>query len=200
MASAEQLLHEAYFAFSNISHGESPTNRRNTRRATKLCNKIIRKYPATMEAGEAVALLQRLGQVAYLSNIKARHQHIPQTAHHQPQRQQQQQARRPEEYRQPRKHPQQQAQSTIVEMQELTDLDWTGLVGLLFTLPRVVLGVVIFFGLFLFGIFGPFLLVPIVLFVVLAGPLKRFLGPAQREEMNNVITRINAFIKDQQRS
>ena len=189
MASAEKLLHEAQFAFNSITYGESSANRRNTRRALKLCNKIIRKYPGTMEAGEAIALMQRLGEVAYQSNIKLAHQHISQAEHH-----------RPGKQRSKRRRPQPNPQSTIVEVQEVTDLDWGGLVGLLVTLPKAVLAVIAFIGFFLFGLLGPFLFVPIVLFLLLAGPLKRMLGPAQREEMDNVIARINAFIAEQRNS
>ena len=84
MATAEKLLHEAYFAFGNISYGETPNNKRNTRRATSLCRKILRKYPGTKEAAEAHAILMRLGEEAYTSQLNRQHKHITQTAHHTP--------------------------------------------------------------------------------------------------------------------
>ena len=73
MATAEKLLHEAYFAFGNISYGETPDNKRNKRRATRLCHKILRKYPGTTEAAEAHAILMRLGEEAYTSLLTKQH-------------------------------------------------------------------------------------------------------------------------------
>ena len=58
MASAEHLLHEAQFAFNSITYGDSRANRRNAARASKLCRKIIRKYPGSMEEHEAHAILR----------------------------------------------------------------------------------------------------------------------------------------------
>ena len=55
MATAEKLLHDAYFAFNSISYGETPGNKRNKRRATSLCRKILRRFPGTTEAAEAHA-------------------------------------------------------------------------------------------------------------------------------------------------
>ena len=69
MATAEQLLNEAQYAFANISFGESFANTRHAARAKSLCRKIIRKFPATMEAGEARAILKRLGEEAYTSEM-----------------------------------------------------------------------------------------------------------------------------------
>ena len=78
MASAEKLLHEAQFAFQSISFGESRANNRNRSRAMSLCKKIIRKYPASMEAAEAHAVLRRLGEEAYSSKMQVQHVHTSQ--------------------------------------------------------------------------------------------------------------------------
>jgi len=42
MASVEQLLNEAQYAFQRVSFGESRDNERNASRASSLCKKIIR--------------------------------------------------------------------------------------------------------------------------------------------------------------
>ena len=86
MASAEQLLHEAQYAFSCITYGESRQNRRNASRASSLCKKIIRKYPGTMEASEADAILKRMGERGYTSNLAVVHRHKSPREHHRPRR------------------------------------------------------------------------------------------------------------------
>jgi hypothetical protein len=60
MADAGELLREAQYAFHNVSHGNSPDNRRNTAHAKSLARKIIRKFPTSMEAGQAQQILERL--------------------------------------------------------------------------------------------------------------------------------------------
>ena len=64
MATAEQMLNEAQYAFANITFGESLANARHAARAKSLARKIIRKFPATTEASEARAILRRLGEEA----------------------------------------------------------------------------------------------------------------------------------------
>ena len=82
MASAEQLLNEAQYAFQSISSGESPDNRRNASRAKSLCKKIIRKFATTSEAAEAHAILRRLGEEVYSSNLSIEHRHTDPVTHH----------------------------------------------------------------------------------------------------------------------
>ena len=60
MADAGELLREAQYTFHNVSHGESPDNRRNTARAKSLAHKIIRKFPTSAEADQARQILDRL--------------------------------------------------------------------------------------------------------------------------------------------
>ena len=119
MATAEKLLHEAYFAFNNISYAEAPGNKRNKRRTTRLCRKILRKYPGTTEAAEAHAILMRLGEESYTSELSKQHQHITQAQHHAP-----------------RPPPQ---TFITTDSQEVETLNWAGLVGWLLSLPRFLL-------------------------------------------------------------
>ena len=187
MASAEKLLHEAQYAFQCISFGESRENTRNRSRAISLSKKIIRKYPASMEAGEAHALLRRLGEEAYSSNISTRHRHVSQAAHH--------------GTRLARPKPANYAVRTPVPQspdagdQAVETLDWGGLLGLLFALPKVILFFIAVGALFLFGLFGPFLFIPLLLFVLLSGPFRQMLKPKQRREMNAFVVKANDYIE-----
>ena len=60
MASAEKLLHEAEFAFRNISPG-SADEKKYAARAKRYASKLVRKYPASPEAEQANSILRRLG-------------------------------------------------------------------------------------------------------------------------------------------
>ena len=186
MANAEQLLHEAQYAFQSISFGESPDNKRNASRARSLCMKIIRKYPASMEAGEAHAVLRRLGDEAYTSKMSSQHRHITQAEHHRP------------EVRTPVPQP----QNTFVGESErqFGTLNWGGLLSLIFMAPKYVIGLVAIAGFFLFGLLGPFLFVPLIAFVFLTGPFRKAMKPVQRREKNVLVERINAYIEKQRNS
>lgn len=210
MANAEQLLHQAQYAFQSISFGESRDNTRNRSKAKSLCMKIIRKYPATMEAGEAHAILRRLGEEAYSSKMSLIHKHISQTEHHSA-TSKSQIGQRHEHITQVSHHSAKalaraQARTPIHDAQYTTGaegtvetLDWGRLLGLLLTLPKAVLGLIAFGGIFLFGILGPFLLIPLVLFVMFTGPFRRMLKPEQRKEMNAFIARVNDYIEERER-
>ena len=178
MASAEHLLHEAQYAFQSISFGESRENARNRSRAKSLSNKIIRKFPASMEAAEAHAILRRLGEEAYASKLKSQHRHVSQSTHHGP-------------------PPTPEPQSTFTGNAETEILNWTGLFGRLFMLPKIVLAMIAFAGFFLFGILGPFLFVPLVVFMLLTGRFRRTLKPEQRKEIDAFVARANAYIAAQ---
>jgi hypothetical protein len=67
-----------------------------------------------------------------------------------------------------------------ISFAEIETLNWTGLVGGLFMLPKAVLAMIAFAGFFLFGLLGPFLLVPLVLFVLLTGPFRQMLKQEQK--------------------
>ena len=78
--------------------------------------------------------------------------------------------------------------------QTVETLDWGGLLALVLTLPKAILALVAFGGLFLFGLFGPFLLLPLILFVLFTGPFRQMMKPRQRDEMTAFIVRANDFI------
>ncbi|MDJ0712231.1 MAG: hypothetical protein QNJ14_17715 [Woeseiaceae bacterium] len=196
MATAEKLLHEAYFAFNNVSYGETPDNKRNKRRATSLCRKILRKYPGTMEASEAHAILMRLGEEAYTSQLAVQHQHITQTAHHAPKPGDKHRHISQQEHHRP--NPRQAAQTPMTAAnQEVEKLNWAGLIGWLVTLPRFVLALILLGGFFLFGIFGPFLFVPLILLVLFTGPFRNTLKPEQRRQIDEIVAWVNRAIEEQ---
>ena len=182
MASAEKLLHEAQFAFQSISFGESYRNKRNASRAKSLCLKIIRRHPNSMEASEAHAILRRLGEEAYTSKMSVQHQHQPQSVHHSTS----------QAFSKP-------SGSTDLRIPAATgvsmeSLDWSGLLALLFALPKVMLGLLVLAGFFLFGVFGPFIFAPLILFVLFTGPFRQTLKQEQREQLNTLIVKVNEYI------
>ncbi|MDJ0750458.1 MAG: hypothetical protein QNJ11_13310 [Woeseiaceae bacterium] len=177
MATAEKMLHEAYFAFNSISYGETPGNKRNKRRATSLCHKILRRYPGTTEAAEAHAILMRLGEEAYTSQLSRQHTNITQEAHPAP-----------------RPAPQ---TATTATGQNVETLDWAGLIGWLLSLPKLVLGLILAGGFVLFGVLGPLLFVPLVLLVLFTGPFRGMLKPEQRRQIDDVVVSINRVIREQ---
>jgi len=65
---------------------------------------------------------------------------------------------------------------------------------------KTVLAVIAFFGILLFGLFGPLLLLPLFAFVLLTGPVRQLLKPQQRREMNFFVARANAFINERRRA
>ena len=73
-------------------------------------------------------------------------------------------------------------------------LDWRGLLSLLLATPKVVLGVMLAVGLLLFGIFGWFLLLPLVLLVFLTSPARGLLQRKERNDINAFVVQANAWI------
>ena len=189
MANAEKLLHEAQYAFQSISYGESRDNKRNASRAKSLCEKIIRKFPTSMEAGEAHAVLRRLGEEAYSSKMKSRHRHITQATHH----------RTPTRTPTPKEEAKatRASQRTFVTDDGVETLDWGALIKWAFTVPKYVLGLVAFAGIFLFGLLGPFLFLPLIAFVFLTGPFRKTMKREQREQLNIFVKRVNAHVAEQ---
>jgi hypothetical protein len=59
VAGAGETLREAQYAFRNISHG-STDERKYRARAKKYAKRVIRKYPASIEAPQARAILDAL--------------------------------------------------------------------------------------------------------------------------------------------
>ncbi|HSG98270.1 MAG TPA: hypothetical protein VLA11_09790 [Woeseiaceae bacterium] len=196
MASAEHLLHEAQYAFNSITYGDTRDNRRNASRASKLCRKIIRMFPGTMEESEAHAILRRMGEEAFLPKLAVRHQHISGAEHHRPRR-------RPANLTNPGS-----AQQSAVtpemrtfmthEAGDSISFDWGGLMSLLFMVPKIVLGAIAVAGIFLFGLFGWLILVPLVLAVLVLGPAKPFLNRQQRGQVDTFIATANKWIAERQ--
>jgi len=149
--------------------------------------KIIRKYPASMEASEAHAILRRLGEEAYTSKMAIQHQHQPQSVHHS----KTQTLSRP-------------SSSTDMRIPTATGgsmetLNWSGLLELLFAMPKIVLAALVLAGFFLFGLFGPFIFVPLILFVLFTGPFRQTLKQEQREQLNTLIVKVNEYIAERHR-
>lgn len=59
MASAEELIQAAYFELQNVAPGATDERRRRSR-ATRLANRILRKYPVSAEARQARSILRQL--------------------------------------------------------------------------------------------------------------------------------------------
>jgi len=180
MASAEQLLNEAQYAFQSISFGESRDNKRNASRSKSLCKKIIRKFPAASEAVEAHAILKRLGEEAYLSNISITHRHTTQKTHH--------------------TVPTSVPQNMQTDDAETVPLDWAGLWSLILTIPKTALSVIAFVGVILFGFFGTLLFLPLIAVVLVTGPFRKILNSKQRRDMNAFVTKANAYIEERRKS
>ena len=182
MASAERLLNEAHYAFASISYGESLANTRHAARAKSLCRKILRRYPESMEASEARAILKRLGEESYVSTLPVAQRNATTTAHHIGGR--------------TRTTP-----KTIARpMTGSPAFDWSGLIAVILMTPKIVLGILGAVGFALFALFGPIVLVALVALVVLTGPFRSLLAPSQQEQLDEFIVRANEFIEERRRS
>lgn len=188
MANAEQLLNEAQYAFQSVSYGESRDNKRNASRAASLCKKIIRKFPTSSYAAEAHAILRRLGEEAYSSKMDVEHRHTTQAEHH----------TAPTAIPRPKPKPKTLARPTRDDV--TVPFNWAGLLAVILVTSKTVLAVIAFFGVFLFGLFGPLLLLPLIAFVFLTGPFRQLLKPQQRREMNFFVARANAYIEERRKS
>jgi hypothetical protein len=187
MASAEKLLHDAQYAFHSISFGESSANSRNRRRASRLARKIIRKFPTSPETSEAHAILRRLGEEAYVSNLNRVHRHSQPASAIDAQVATMRDSSAPLQ------------KMTSVD-HETVPLDWHGLVSVLAKLPKTLWFVFAFLALFFFNLLGFFILLPLLAILLFTGPFRGLMQPRQREEMNKLIIRANAMIDQQLRS
>jgi hypothetical protein len=122
---------------------------------------------------------RRLGEEAYASKMQAQHVHTSQREHHQT--------------------PEPGPQMRLGEDVGTEAFNWAGLMSLLFMLPKLVFGIGAFAAFLLFGIFGWFIFLPLVVFVLLTGPFRQMLKPEQRREMNTFVAKANAFIEEQRR-
>lgn len=179
MASAEQLLNEAQYAFNSVGPGGTRDDRRNASRASRLARKIISRYPTSTEAAQAHSILRRLGEEAFQSQMPLAHRHAEHSESH----------RTPEPQTAPMR-----AASSAAQYDGTVSLDWRGLLSLLFATPKIVLGVLLAFGLFLFGIFGWILFLPLLLLIMLTSPARALLQRRQRDDINDFVVRANKWI------
>jgi len=179
MASVEQLLNEAQYAFHSIDSGESQGNRRNASRARSLCRKILRKFPTSTEADSALTILKRLGDETYSSNPGSQHRHSAEHVPHEV-------ASRA-------------SQARITRGGETVVLDWRGLLKPIFNAPKLSLAVIGTAAIILIIVFGPFFLLPLIALVLFTGPFKQQLQPKQRQKMNQFIARINAYVEERRK-
>ena len=180
MASAEQLLNEAQYACQSISSGESQDNRRNASRAKSLCKKIIRKFPTSTEAAADHGVLRRLGDEAYTSNLDPQHQHSAEHTFYEA--------------------PSPASQLKFTQGDETVVLDWRGLLNLILNTSKSSLAVVGTVAFVLFVILGPFVLFPLIAFVLFTGPFRQRMKPKQRQKMNEFIARTNAYVEERRRT
>jgi hypothetical protein len=179
MASVEQLLNEAQYAFHSINSGESRDNRRNAARARSLCKKIIRKFPTSTEAVSAHDILRRLGDEAFLSSLSSQHRH---SAEHVP-----------------HEVPSPASQPRFTLGDETVVLDWRGLLKPIFNAPKASLAVIGTAVIILFTVFGPFFWFPLIALVLFTGPFKQQLQAKHRQKVNQFITRINAYVEERRK-
>lgn len=87
-------------------------------------------------------------------------------------------------------------ESTQKKNADTESLNWQGLLTLLLKGPKwplIAAGAATFF---LFTIFGPLFLIFLVAIVFFIGPLKKQLTPERRRDLNEMIARANAHVKD----
>ena len=73
MATADELLRDAQYAFHSVSFGDTRENRRNKARAKSLSQKIIRKFPDSVEARQAHSILGKLQGRAHTPRFEHDH-------------------------------------------------------------------------------------------------------------------------------
>ncbi len=187
MASAEQLLNEAQYAFNSVGPGGNRSDRRNASRASRLARKIIRKYPTTTEAAVAHSLLRRLGEEAFLPKLPVVHRHAEHSqSHGTPEPTRVEQTSSAAAHWAPT--------GRAGQFEDTVSLDWAGLLRVILATPKIVLGVLLALGLFLFGIFGWLILLPLLLLVILTTPARAFLVRKQRRDINQFMIQANAWI------
>ena len=186
MASAEQLLNEAQYAFQSISSGQSPDNNRNASRASSLCKKIIRKFPTSSYAAEAHAILRRIGEEAYTSHLGVEHRHTTQAKHH--------------TALAPMPKPKSKPLVSPTRHDEIVPFDWAGLLAVILVTSKTVLAVIAFVVVFLFGILGPFMFLAFIALMFLTRPIRQLMKPQERQKMNEFVVRANAYIEERRRS
>ena len=185
MASAEQLLNEAQYAFNSVGPGDNRSDRRSASRASRLARKIIRKYPMSSEAEEARSILRRLGEEAYMPRVPLVHRHDTHDVSHST-------PEPGEAFSMPSTD--RAPTGKTAQYEDTVALDWSGLLSVILATPRILLGVILVAGLFLFSIVGWFLVLPILLLVFLVSPARSLLQSKQRSDINEFVVQANAWI------
>jgi hypothetical protein len=83
-------------------------------------------------------------------------------------------------------------------MEEVAELDWSAVLRWLVSRPLSILVAAAVAAVFLFNIFGPFLLLPLIVLVSFTGPLRRLLNLQQRDALDALVKRVNAYIAARQ--
>jgi len=79
-------------------------------------------------------------------------------------------------------------------------VDWRGLLNLIFNTPKSSLAVVGTVAFVLFAFLGPFLLIPLIAFVIFTGRVRQQLKPMQRQKMNEFIARANTYVEERRKT
>ena len=189
MASAEQLLNEAQYAFQSITAGDSRENRRNAARAKSLCQKIFRKYPGTTEAVVAHGIMMRLGAEVPMPRVHESHNTDNTVTVTEVVSQDTSNSGYSTEPR-----------VTPGSSQGGEALDWAGLIAVILGTSKAVLGIVAFVAFILFGFVGPFLFVPLLAIIFLSSPFRNRLQHDQSRQVDEFIAKANAWIRERRRS
>ena len=185
MASAEKLLNEAQYSFQNIGFDDSSDSRKNRSRAKSLAHKILRKYPGTSEAASAHALLLRLDATGYTptKNVHT-HSKSPQNNH---------------QHHKLRTPVAKNSSNSQTMPGNDVQLRWGDLIAKIFALPKPALFVLFVVGMFLFGVFGPFILIPAVILILLGSPLKRAFPNKTQRNSDEFVRKINAWLLEEKK-
>ena len=185
MASADELMRDAQYAFQNISFADTPDNRKNSARALSLAAKVVRKYPNSPEASVARSILRRLGDETYAVKFSIQHSHATSAEN---------------------SHAHTNSESPDVNLFEPSgsaqgrreQLDWQRLTALVSKLPRTGWLIFAFLGIIFFALFGVFLLIPFVMLVLFASPMRTIFPAKNQQAADEVIRKINAWLREQE--
>jgi hypothetical protein len=79
-------------------------------------------------------------------------------------------------------------------------VDWRGLLNLIVNTPKSSLAVVGTVAIVLFAFLGPFLLFPLIAFLLFTGRFRQLLKPMQRQKVNELIARTNAYVEERRKT
>ncbi|MGI9273013.1 MAG: hypothetical protein ACR2QT_14640 [Woeseiaceae bacterium] len=181
MADAGELLRNAQYAFQNITHGDSRDNRRHTAQAKSLARKIIRRFPASSEAGEAQLILERLDPSLATHSVQTdiKHPFDPADQHDSV-------------------HQISIRQAGEQERAEPVDRDWKNLLLKLIKIRRFERYVLLVGAFFLVTLL-PFAAVVIVAMIVFfAGPFEKYHPQGTQQALDNAYVQLDAWLSERQ--